>query len=1005
MKGKMPRRVLYRFAVVWMLLAGFWVFSSCVHDQPRTLYRARDIENARANVKRYDWAKAIVRGWEKSVKFAMKKERQFFMDFIPELTPGSFYGQNCPACVGDKSLMGEAAGLFSWSITSPDVVRCKRCGTVFPNDAYPETGGLECPLMGQTFTYYQSPEERALGPDATGKQRAGYALKWLGDRPTMTSFSGMVRMGKIRWAWGQCLILAKLYSVTGEVAYAERVAWILDRFAQVFPKYLYHSYDGSYADWLPARVAASMGDEATSRGGRFPPDAIRHAYGLNRGRDAMGKYSTLFRGFWGAGRVSPHGKGSDAGPLLDMVVAYDLTRDACYAGGTPVYDAKMRKRIRDDLLIAGCNDMEHWNSLSNKGVASYSLSAAVGLLFEDPARVHRAVDGFVNMLDRRYHFDGFYAESPAYALHNYSNMRELTDMLFGYSDPAGYKPEEGNRLDNFNPFGHGRFHLALLSTMRQLAPGNRLPVIGDTAYDRTLSPLFAEVLAARLGGPYVGLAESLRGKPLSEWGTEYSLWYRPPDQPSKGKIDNLQRTEWFPGWHVGVLRGGRETNDTALFFNGNEHRWTQHTGHRHRDILSISFYAFGRELASDRGYFSGGGQRLPDGRSGQSWVASSLSHNLVLVDEKSQERKKAGSHLELFGTASGIKMVQASAVGAYPQCREYRRTCAMIETPGGQDYLVDLFRVKGGKTHQYAFHSNGTLAGFSPAHASPEPAKLAAAWNLWLENPGSLVPLQPYTFTWKFDEINLDLMLLNTGDTVDRVIIADAPGWRKGSPKSELDKPAIQQILAEKSAAAPLTTQYAAVIVPYPAEASPVLTARLLENDCRTGAMAVEVRFADRTDYIISTKDQEMRSYGPVKAAGRFAVVSVDAEGRLIQAYLLAGVSLECGETRISLPSPGTTRRITSVSGRTFHLAEPLSPDLAPRGAYVLVSGPTPMQKGLPRPQTGFEIESATADSVTVRDYPVFECDEITVLHSVWRGIGSRESEDGKGKKLRSLED
>jgi len=132
----------------------------------------------------------------------MCKDRGFFAEFIPELTPGSFYGQNCPACVGDKSLMGEGKGLFSWSLKEPDVVRCRRCGAVFPNEAYPETGVLECPRMGQMFTYYQTPEERGLGSDATGKEREKYSLKWLGDRPTMTSFSGMVRMGKVSWGSG-----------------------------------------------------------------------------------------------------------------------------------------------------------------------------------------------------------------------------------------------------------------------------------------------------------------------------------------------------------------------------------------------------------------------------------------------------------------------------------------------------------------------------------------------------------------------------------------------------------------------------------------------------------------------------------------------------------------------------------------------------------------------------------------------------------------------------------
>ncbi len=936
---------------------------SVVLAQPRTLYKPRDIENARKNIERYGWAQGLARGWKGRAAFVMQQDREFFEELIPELTPLCFYGQNCPACVGKKSEMGEG-GVFRWSLSAPDQLTCARCGTVYPNDEYPETGVLECPQMGQTFTYYQTPEELA-----NPAERNQHALKWLGTRPVMTSFSGMIRYGKVRWAWGQLLNLGKLYAVTGEVGYAERVAWILDRLARVYPNYLYHSYDGSIADRPPAEVAANMGEHGG--GGRFAPDAIRHAYGLNRYED----YSKLYNGFWGAGRLSPHGKGSDSGPLLAMTIAYDLIRDAQYPDGRPVVSPEMDRRIVDDLIAAGCTDMECWDSVSNKGVATFSLSAAVGLLLEQPERVHRALDGFNEVMDSRYHFDGFYTESPAYAAHNFSNMRELPDLLYGYSDPPGYQPEEGARIEKFNPFAEGRFHLALQSMVRMLAPGRRLPVIGDTVYNTGLSAIYAEVLAARSGGQYAGLLESIQGASLSEKGSEYSLWYRSPDLQAEGKVRLPLRSEWWPGWHVGVLRGGRDANDTALYLNGNENRWTNKTGHRHVDILSISYYAFGEELATDRGYFSGSGQLLRDGRSGQRWVRDTLSHNLVVVDEKSQANRDCGSNLELFGVAPGIEMIQASGVKAYPQCEEYRRTCALIETPAKQTYVVDFFRVKGGEIHQYNFHCNGSLVDLAPAQPTPQPVEMAATWSKWLSNTQAVTPEVAYTFTWRSDDVSLDLMLLNTQDTVERIIIADAPGWRRAS-SADLKKPPIQQILAENRASSPdatLGTQYAAVMVPYTTAESPVIGARLLVNDRDTGAMAIEVKLSGRTDYVISSMDQEQRSYGPVTATGQFAFVSVDAQGRTVQAYLLNGSGLECGEMRLDLARPNTVLKVRSTADRTFHLAEPLPPTLAASGSYLLAGE---------APRTGFEIESTTADSITVRDYPVIACDEVTILHS-----------------------
>lgn len=951
--------------------------SATAVEDPCTLYKPRDIENARANASRYAWAEEIVERWKRRVEFAMQKDLDFFEQLIPELTPGSRYGQSCPHCVGRKSLMGH--GNFSWSVTKPNQLTCRDCGTVYPNEDYPETGVLKCPRMGQTFTYYETPEERAHPAE-----RAKYALKW-GTDPRMTTFSGQIRYHKAAWAWTRSLTLAKLYALTEEIDYAERAAWILNRFARVYPNYLFHSYDGSIADWPPAKVAANMGKHEQAggrRGGVFAPDVVRHAYGLHQHED----YSTLHNGFWGAGRLRVHGKGSDAWPLFQMTVTYDLIKDAQYPDGRPLLDAAQKERIVDDLVLAGCRDMEHWRSLSNKGVAVFILSAAVGQLLEQPERIRRAWAGFNEMVDARYHFDGFYGESPAYAAHNFGNVQELPDVLYGYSDPPDYQPEEGKRLDDLNPFAAGHFHRALKSMMRMLAPGRCLPTIGDTKYGTRMSPRFAEVLACRLGGQYASLLETVWGATLPEKGTEYSLWYRSPHLRAEGEAELPLRSEWFPGWHVAVLRGGQGDTKNALYVNGNENQWTLRTGHRHRDVLGISYYSHGEELVSDRGYFSGSGYRLADGRSGQRWMKSTLSHNLVVVDEQDQSSRDCGSNLELFGVAPGVEVVQASGVNVYSQCDAYRRTTALIRTPGGGTYAVDLFRVSGGKTHQYSFHCNGELVRPRRAELDSCQVQLAPNWGKWLENPLAMASTGPRLFTWQSGEMNLDLRLLNNQD---RIIIADAPGWRRARP-AELKKPPIQQVLAEHRCDVGddevLATQYAAVIVPYAAGESPVIAVEQLKNDAASGVVALKVQLENRTDYIVSSEDQQRRQLGPVTTDGDFAFVSEDQHGKAVHGYLLSGTELTSGELEIRQPAARTTLPVRDVSGRTFHLAEPVPEGTSLGGSYLLANQPpaTYTSENGPRPRTGFEIESTTADSITVRDYPAVESDQVTILHASW---------------------
>jgi hypothetical protein len=408
-----------------------------------------------------------------------------------------------------------------------------------------------------------------------------------------------------------------------------------------------------------------------------------------------------------------------------------------------------------------------------------------------------------------------------------------------------------------------------------------------------------------------------------------------------------------------------------LCINGNENRWTLQTGHRQQDVLSLSYYAFGEELVPDLGYFSGSGHRLPDGRSGQSWARTTLSHNLVIVDEDDQASRDCGSNLELFGLAPKIEIIQTSGANVYPQCDAYRRTNALIGTPDGQSYVVDFFRVSGGRTHQYSFYANGSLTNRPPG----QPADLPEAWTTWVSNAQETVPKAPQTYTWNYRDVDLDLVLLNTQPEVDRVIITDAPGWRRATTE-QLALPPIQQILAEsrKEDAGAHTTQYAAVIAPYQG-VSPIKGARLLQNDPESGLMAIEVRLEGRTDYIISARDQEQRTVGPVTVAGELAFVSVDGEGRAVQGYLLGGTRLECGDLKIDLPASTTTLEVKSIEDRTFHLEKPLPAGTVVPGSYLLVGND---------PRTGLEIESVTSESITVRDYPAVETDEVTVLNSGW---------------------
>ncbi len=934
-----PHAAIRLILLALVTTIGLWAVPLATQADPCTLYKAKDVANARENVERYRWAEQIVAGWRRRVDHLISQDRRFVDEMIGDLTPWSPYGQNCPACVNKKSSMGEC-NLYRWNIAEPDRLVCKYCGTVYPNPEYPETGRLICPKMAQTFSYYEAEAERAHPEDKSGK----YAFRWA-SWPVHTSWSGIIRSNKAGYAINMTLPLAKLYAVTGEARYAERAAWILDRFACVYPNYLFHTYNGTYADCPPAEAAFELGRHP--RAGRFPKEVIINACGLHQYKD----HARLNVGFWGAGRYSC--SGGDGGTILQMLVAYDLIHDARHPDGMPVLTPEMDRRIRNDLLLAGCEDSENWKAINNKCGPGRALSAAAGILFQRPQSARHALNGFQQLMDQCFHPDGFCVESPSYSSMHLSLMRDIPEILRGYSDPEGFQPADGERIENLDPFVDlDRYRLALESMVRMLAPGRRYPVIGDTHYRAGLSAIWAEILADRYGDRYAALLETVQGKKLADAGSEYALWYRNADMKAESDTPLPLHTEWFPGWHVAVLRAGDPGGDTAFYLNG----YAMH-GHRHYDTLGMIYYAGGKELASDRGYI------WDDPRN--AWTKSTLAHNIVTVDGGNQNAKPRRSRLELFAAAPGIEVVQASAK-AYTQCDRYQRTCALIQLPGKQSYVVDIFRVEGGKRHQYGLNGNGTLIALGTPEPQPIDEKIA-----WLDNLRAAAPDGPFTATWECQDARMDLTMLNR---VDRLIVADAPGWRSDRG-SELNAPSIQQILAERiDTDEGAVSQYVALIVPYAGAKSPVLSAQLLENDLKTGTVAVRVELADRTDTIVSSLDGESCQVDSVNVRGQFGFVSRDASGAPQQAYLLAGTQLRCGDGELTLDAPTTRLKVESVADRTFHLVDPLPDGLATPGRYVLASG------------TGYQIDSAGDRTITVRDYPITECGEITLLHDAsWR--------------------
>ena len=876
-----------------------------------------DPSRGRENFRRHQWAKTIVDNWKQTVSFALEQDRDFFEAMIPTLTPWPEYGQNCPACVERLSSMGECR-LYEWEAPEPDKLTCRYCRTTYPNDRYPEAGSIRAQVMGQSFSYYLTEAEQAHPEDRSGR----YAFRW-SRWPVHTSFSGVIRSKKAGWCVNLLEPLAGLYVLTGDLECARRVGWILEIFASRYPHYLFHSYDGTYADCPPAEAAASMG--TYPRGGRFAPEVIITAF---EGRHLEGNHAVLNNGFWGAGRLNC--SGGDAGFLLRAIMAYDMTRDS------GLYS---ENKIRSDLLLPGCKDMEWWDEINNKCGPGRALSAAAGILFDRPASIRRAKDGLDALMDRGFGFDGFCTESPGYSGMHLNLLRNIPELL-----------AQGATGIETDPFAsHPRYRLALESMITMLDPSLRNPVLGDTRAGTGMQPVHVEVLAAHYGDQYASLLEHALGASLDTSGDEYALWHRDPElsvqDPETTKMPLPSRTMWFPGWQVAALRGEQTATHTVFYFNA-----TPFGPHRHYDTLSIIYVAHGKELAADRGYI------WDDPRN--AWTKSTLAHNLVVVDGENQSANTSPSRLELFGRGPGIEVVQASA-DPYTQCDTYRRTCVLVEVEDSQSYVVDVFSVRGGSEHQYCFHCNGDLTDLSGVAMTGTKDAISS-----LENVRTGIPTGACTARWEFEGTNMDLILLTPPQ---RLLLADAPGWRSDEGE-EMHAPPVQQILAERRGEN-LVSQFVAVMAPHEGNAAPVLSAELLVSDPITGACCVAVNRPGYTDYVAISTGGEKLSCKSLDFDGRFGFVSVESGKHPVRGYLLDGKSLSFDDWSLSRPSARTRVPVSTVTDRTFYLAEPLPAGAAIPGSYLLAD------------PTGFVIESATRSSITTRDYPVQPVREVILLH------------------------
>ncbi len=347
----------------------------------------------------------------------------------------------------------------------------------------------------------------------------------------------------------------------------------------------------------------------------------------------------------------------------ELIRAYDLIHDSgAFRRKTDLLGAEVRQRIEKDFFHAAVVwTMGHRDSYGNMSPGMYHDFVVAGRVLGEPRFVHEAVERARTLMDRQFFFDGWWREgSPSYHAQTIGNMMRVVNVAKGYTDPPGYEPPKR------------------ASRLEKLDLGKSIPMIGRAleVNDTSLLP----------NGRLIPINDT--------WW--FSKRPAPKENPSR---------LWAGVGHA-VLAGGKRPTAFQVHLN-----WSGGYGHTHHDNGSVILFAHGKELLSDIGYTH---------TKWRNWTLNSASHNLVVVDARSQRhgelirdltdpkqatRPSDGNLLLMDRLGAPVQVVEVDATPAYKdRCTRYRRTLVHVHPADGQDYVLDVFDVVGGTTHDYFLH-------------------------------------------------------------------------------------------------------------------------------------------------------------------------------------------------------------------------------------------------------------------------------------------------------------
>ncbi len=769
---------------------------------------------------------------------------------------------------------------------------------------------VKCPVGGE---YYPSndfdPENPGTPEDVTDEEYidTGWGWRKPGD-PQKYWFVAYFN----HWAIHGHIVpgaetLGKAYLLTGDKKYSHKAAVILDRLAEVYPE-MNHQEQSRFGTEIQA--------------GRYPGRIVNYIWETGLVSTAARAYDYIYEGLEGD-RELEESLGKSIAQIKENIetnLLEDAARSIYTMDGRIRGNYGMHQRALATLAVVLDNEN------SDKYIDWVLFNPGEGGGYTDQGMA----SGLINLLYR----DGIgFESSPGYNFGWIGSFVQVAEILL----------RRGVNVYEEYPRMKSMFDVPIAIVMND----NFTPNIGDsgnvlakgkvgwaastyeTAFRRYGDPKYAKVLYQ-----------------LGSYGQDIfkdSIKNQVEDVIKKEGTKIEYRSDNLSGYGLALLRGGKSSDPlgVSLYYG-------KGGGHDHWARLNMEVFGRGIRLVPDLGYpefMSGYHKKL------YGWTGHTLSHTTVMVDESRQQTRLTG-WLYHFASLPGIQYADVSAEDAYSNLVDrYRRSVALLDTLDGENaYVLDIFRVKGGSKHDYSIHgprgefsvegislppvqTKGTLAGEdipfgtlyddpvmkNPAFTGPYSGYRGSGFG-YLFNVQKAKGQDIWSATWDLkDGMKSRLKMTFLGED-NQVVIAEGEPPRKGDiPRS------LKYILRRREGS---ESTFVTLIEPY-RDKPFIKGAQIIES--HETAVALRVDYEDKRDYIIQDIEPSyLRSFqGGITTQAGFARLSVDDEGQVIGAALVAGNLLEKDGFRLSIDK-GYSGQVESIDYHKRRIIVKMGDDSAP---------------------------------------------------------------------------